>query len=822
MSISDQELEQVAAHLFEGVDINSPNIEIEARIGFFGERGNFISNVPPKQFFKAIKYFEDNKFIKTRNRRSTTDETYRSKDLLQDPDRRKRIKAPKYRKTIWEYPTGKINESWITKKQETDNINIPSLNMRISRQTESPIENPNDLKNLVLESVRSKNRTSFTDPEKTAYIDFTVVTTKGPPEKTTYEVEVEMREPKKENIPQFFETIKMVLKAIQQTEVITTVDERTQVIGKFNNIFGVNKKSLHNNFFSKPVDLTFSNFEKMFGEFKYNITEKSDGERGFLFIIDEGVFIIQPPFGINKLSETPNDLKEFRPSLFDCEIVTLESPKRNIILIFDTLLFKGINMRTYTFYPRISKARELTSPAAPTNPNNFNKLTTYKLNDTTTINVKGFKFFTNADEMFALVNEVNKEIMTQDWGNDGCIFTPVNEVYETTGIYKFKPEHLLTIDFLIQKGVPYSFSGKLDSEGKPEYVPFEGTDLYPYYNKLIYYGDNILSTKVIWECKFDRENNRFIPIRQRSDRQTANKLEVAKSVWNNIMNPIGSAIYGKGIDFYLYRIEMTKIKMLQKYAGKNILDINTKDAQTFTISRILNINMYFLNPEVCALYSYFLPEDRVLLPGQGMPNIQFDAISCFSVLNFYNSPKTILELGSKILKPGGKIFGIFLDISDFTFDELKKFEKVKMVPKMFEDGPGVIVYFQRDLVGNSDIIYENKYVLFPSEIEAMAKHYGFKTRFHGNHEYNPSYDTQDNLLITTQKQFVFEKIEGLHGPPVTPKLIPKFFKETSEEELETTHSHYMSKVYKPTPPYMPQSPQYVPDSPEYRPTTPPI
>jgi len=806
---------KITDDLFRAVETSTGKAEIEARLGFYTDRGHFIPGVRTRQFFGAINQLKNLNWPLVRSRHTSTDEIFTQRGLAP----RERMTAPKYRKTTWIYKD-EPQEKWVIKQQKTDNYDITEFGLRFSMQTESVVENAG-IENLILTATREKTRTSFTDPDNIAWIDFTIANTIIPnrPTKTQYEVEVEMKEADKGKMDQFINLVEKIIGIIQQSDVPIPKTMRDTIIEKYNDLFNVQSNKLYN-VYPKPVDLTWDNWDDMYGEIKYNVTEKSDGVRSFLFIVQEGVFLLQPPFNINHLGEHTDKTRLFIGSLFDCELIEHDNNRKQI-LIFDTLFYKMNDLRFMAFYPRIIRATELTDPAPSTDPGNFNQLSSYEFSPEITISVKPFYFFTKADELFDAVNTLVDQGIKTPWKKDGFIFTPVNEKYSTTGIYKYKPVHLLTIDFIIKNGIPQVYKGR-GADGKPVMVEFSGTNKYPYNSRGITFRGKLVNSNVVWECLFDFQLGDFVTVRQRPDRTIPNKEEVAMAVWANIMDPIGPSIFGYTLDFYIRHMNLTRYKLMQKYTGKKVLDLDTESRDIVMESKYMDIDLYLLNPAECVDWERYISPTQILNYPEADPPAKFDAISCFFNLNKYTSPATIFELGNTVLAKGGKIFGMFLDLSDYTEAQLAEFKKIQFIPRIVDDAPTVGTYIQSRTIGNEDIIPMNRTVLFPSELEAIATHYGYKTSFHQSREYKNKYDSQDNALIAAHKMFVFEKVDNPKpGAAPEPVLVPKFLEGRTAEELEKLQPPPPSPP--PTmvsPPYEPgeytiESPLYQPQPGEY-------
>lgn len=188
---------------------------------------------------------------------------------------------------------------------------------------------------------------------------------------------------------------------------------------------------------SHPVTFSKESIQHLLQE-DYLVCEKSDGIRLMLFIYEGIVYFYDRK---NKFYQTDLIFKAQFQFLFDGEMY-LED-KTYIFAIFDTLLFDS--------KPRLQAS--------------LNKRLWYGF-EFEKIVQKGFIKRKN-DSEFKMFHIIGK-IMFKSYAfldilngipllkheNDGLIFTPVNEPYliaSRTKIFKWKPAHLNTIDFLIKK-----------------------------------------------------------------------------------------------------------------------------------------------------------------------------------------------------------------------------------------------------------------------------------------------------------------------------------------------------------------------------------
>jgi hypothetical protein len=146
----------------------------------------------------------------------------------------------------------------------------------------------------------------------------------------------------------------------------------------------------------------------------YVVTDKADGERAFLIVRNGEHSILtatgQQPYQVKKSS--------IKNGVFDCEFLEKK------IYIFDVLKFDGENVSTRSFSERLQILRDI------------------KKSD---IIVKEFHELSEKK-----IKDVIKSTLNTKYKIDGLIFTSLNESYNSTINYKWKPPENLTIDFLVR------------------------------------------------------------------------------------------------------------------------------------------------------------------------------------------------------------------------------------------------------------------------------------------------------------------------------------------------------------------------------------
>ena len=171
-----------------------------------------------------------------------------------------------------------------------------------------------------------------------------------------YEIEIEylgnkmkVKQSDKAVLVQMLQNLIIVLQSIQKSYYIISEFEKNQVIGKYKKIMGDHR-------FSAPMNVTLEKkhvLERKYEDYKgmvsirkgYSVTDKADGERNLLLVIDNGNMYL-----INR----KNDVKyigakclELANSIFDCEYILKDKDKNNInlLMIFDAYFFSGEDIR---------------------------------------------------------------------------------------------------------------------------------------------------------------------------------------------------------------------------------------------------------------------------------------------------------------------------------------------------------------------------------------------------------------------------------------------------------------------------------------------
>ena len=290
---------------------------------------------------------------------------------------------------------------------------------------------------------------------------------------------------------------------------------------------------------NKPVNFKLELLER---PEKLAITDKADGQRKLMFILNDGVYLLYFP------SEVIKFMGKGEPSLdntiLDGELVEINGVRN--YLVFDILTYKGKDVRSLSFVERLKILKSISLPQG--------------------VQLKEFyfggNFYDNVEKLFFAIAK-------KKYGNDGIIVNLIDDDYTKT-VYKWKPPHLLTIDFNVEKlnGDTYKISvidRKLEQ--------FKGTVNNPFSG--VIKTEMPLNTGQIVEMNWD--GSTFVPLRIRHDRDIPNAKITAINIWKDIMHPIQeTTIRGKDLVMLRYFHNNIKRSMIEDCGkGKYLLDIGS-------------------------------------------------------------------------------------------------------------------------------------------------------------------------------------------------------------------------------------------------------
>lgn len=139
-------------------------------------------------------------------------------------------------------------------------------------------------------------------------------------------------------------------------------------------------------------------------------------------------------------------------------------------------------------------------------------------------------YFPNDKQTLALKKDAN-------FPSDGIIFTENNKSFFNASIYKWKPEKYQTIDFLIKKRMRYCELYVYSRKRKD--IKMKKTKTLPYKDDKILILFGTVPCDIVTQypdnsiVEFRRENNKWIPVRLREDKENPNSYLSANFVINS-------------------------------------------------------------------------------------------------------------------------------------------------------------------------------------------------------------------------------------------------------------------------------------------------
>ena len=196
---------------------------------------------------------------------------------------------------------------------------------------------------------RYKERTSYyIKKEKNIYrIDLTLTRTSykisninNSPNRC--EVELEFVKGDKKNIyNDLFDIAEMIIKIVQQSSTIITKSTSLAVLTSYRSLLGVppSKLMLHGR---KPISIELQHVVDFIPN-KYSVTDKADGDRCFLIVVETRCYFITTNLIV---IDTGIDVDiKFKNSILDGEYIWLPKEKKHLYMAFDCLFLSSVDVR---------------------------------------------------------------------------------------------------------------------------------------------------------------------------------------------------------------------------------------------------------------------------------------------------------------------------------------------------------------------------------------------------------------------------------------------------------------------------------------------
>lgn len=247
-------------------------------------------------------------------------------------------------------------------KNVSDYVTLEDIYMRIKLDIEEDVKD-DEIKKLIkiqkywkpesyFIGYRYKERTSyFILKDKNIFrIDLTTVKSSNiinniELSSPNYEIEIECEiKDKTKFLPELFGICEFVIKSIQGSNYIITKSLSDVVLSKYRELMVVDTTK-SNLYARQPVSLEVQHLVDNLPN-KYSVTDKADGDRGFMIIYDGRCFLISTNLIVRDLGLDVD--KKLNNSIIDGEFIFLSKYNRYIFMGFDCLISGDIKVREET------------------------------------------------------------------------------------------------------------------------------------------------------------------------------------------------------------------------------------------------------------------------------------------------------------------------------------------------------------------------------------------------------------------------------------------------------------------------------------------
>jgi len=161
-----------------------------------------------------------------------------------------------------------------------------------------------------------------------------------------YEVELEyMNSGKgKMKLDDIYKHIEVVLKVLQQSNFITSKVDEEFVIKSYSELLGISEKSSVTLDGRKAQSLEIQHVVDILPN-KYAVTDKADGERSFLVIFNNSVYLITDTLHVKRTGIDLASKTKYNNTVLDGEYIFIPKQNRHLFMAFDCLFVSGEDIR---------------------------------------------------------------------------------------------------------------------------------------------------------------------------------------------------------------------------------------------------------------------------------------------------------------------------------------------------------------------------------------------------------------------------------------------------------------------------------------------
>ncbi len=176
-----------------------------------------------------------------------------------------------------------------------------------------------------------------------------------------YELEIECVDTKPDisDLELIFKETELILKVIQQSNFIVSKTKQNYVLDVYSQILSLNRQKMTHLDGRKPESLEIQYVTENLPN-KYAVTDKADGERNFVIIVDSHAYLINTNLHVKDTGIESKKLEKYNGSIMDGENIFLAKENRHVMMIFDCMFVGKEDIRTEpSLMKRLSYADEI-------------------------------------------------------------------------------------------------------------------------------------------------------------------------------------------------------------------------------------------------------------------------------------------------------------------------------------------------------------------------------------------------------------------------------------------------------------------------------
>lgn len=311
----------------------------------------------------------------------------------------------------------------IKDKENIINIDDYDIRVRLSKETTVTKKEIDELKKLDENqrnnvSFRYKQRVSLIikdDKDSNLSIDLTntkMTNILNRLDKTVpiYELEIDLTSKSKnldkKYLDQMISESNTLLKILQQSNFVISNSLQNEVLDIYAKLLQVKKDEMISLAGRKPQSLEIQHVVDNLPN-KYAVTDKADGERYFLIIYKNAVFLISDLLGVKNTGILlPENKKQYNNTIIDGELIFIASENRYIFMGFDCLYKEGQDIRQInSFLERVQNLDDVIENCFVNKNHKFTKIKSYdgKFDSKEILNF-------NEEEIKKFLNNLNHDI----------------------------------------------------------------------------------------------------------------------------------------------------------------------------------------------------------------------------------------------------------------------------------------------------------------------------------------------------------------------------------------------------------------------------